>query len=244
MKIRFLLLSLFAGFSVIAAHAQDFSGKYTGNYEGNPIVLALNSSGDNLYDGELNDGTNTFSVTGTGVGPQIKGECKELRSGLTMTMLGTLENGHLSLSLGIAGIMLSIHLLKEGTAAPVTDNAPDGKERDPAIVGRWTRQSQYNSGYGQGSMSSEASMIFMADGRVADGGTRTVVSGADWSGNSSSEGGTVVEGLIWYSENRQIYLRASKNGQTETQCLGQYYIEDGKMLVTALDGTKVLFYRG
>lgn len=241
-----IITALLLGIFPIALPAQNFSGRYNGTYEGAPVALTLKSAGSIAFTGELNDSHNTFAVSANAQGNTLKGQCTETNLGLVMTLTGTLENDRLALSLTIGSTVLSLDLLKEGTMPAVTKTAPPaGKEQhDPALVGRWTKQSNYNSGYGQGYMSSESSMILLADGQMADGGSRTVVGGADWSGNSSSTGGAVIEGLYWYSDKQQIYLRATENGKTETQCLGNYYIEDGKMLITGQDGTKVLFYKG
>ena len=110
-------------------------------------------------------------------------------------------------------------------------------------MGKWTRQENYNSGYGGGYMSSESSLVFLADGRVSDGGSRTVVGGSDFSGSSSGGGNGIVEGLTWYTENQKLYLTATENGKTQTECLGKYGFHENAMMITAQDGTKLLFYR-
>jgi hypothetical protein len=92
-------------------------------------------------------------------------------------------------------------------------------------------------------MSSESSLVFLADGRVSDGGSRTVVGGSDFSGSSSGGGNGIVEGLTWHTENQQLYLTATENGKTQTECLGKYGFHENAMMITAQDGTKLLFYR-
>jgi hypothetical protein len=92
-------------------------------------------------------------------------------------------------------------------------------------------------------MSSESTLILLADGRVADGGSRTVVGGSGWSGSSGGSATGVVDGVYWFTENKKLYLQADQNGKTEVQSLGKYYIENNRLLITADNGNKVLFYR-
>lgn len=235
-------------FLATALSAQNFAGKYTGTYEGDPVVLTLNNTGGNAYTGDMNDGSNNYKIAATTQGKTLKGTCTETSQNIVLDMSGVLEGAKLAVQLNFMGVMLNFEVFKEGQAAAATPQAAapkDNKQRDPAVVGRWVRQENYNSGYGQsGSMSSETSLVFLADGRVADGGNRTVVGGSDFSGSTASEAAGVVEGLIWYTDKQNLYLQMTENGKTETQMLGRYYVENNNMLVTGQDGTKVLFYRG
>lgn len=243
MKILPILLFLSTTLS-----AQNFAGKYTGTYEGDPVVLTLTSTGGNTYSGDMNDGSNNYKISATAQGKTLKGTCTETTQNIALDMSGTLEGAKLAVRLNFTGVNLDFDVFKEeksAAAKPQSAAPKDNKQRDPALVGRWTRQENYNSGYGQsGSMSSESSLVFLADGRVADGGSRTVVGGSDFSGSNSAEASGVVEGLIWYTDKQNLYLQVTENGKTETEMLGRYYIENNNMLVTGQDGTKVLFYRG
>lgn len=235
-------------FSAATLTAQDFSGTYTGTYNGDEVVMKLTTTTANTYTGTINDSQTTYAVAAQSTGKNLKGTCTEKSLGLDMQLTGVLTGATLSLNLSMMGAVITFELKKAGTqvavvAAPSAQIPSDAK-RDPAVVGRWTHQSNYNSGYGQGSMSSESVMVFYADGRLADGGSRTVTSGSDWSGSSSDQGSGVVEGVVWYTKDRQLYLQSTENGKTETQLLGKYYIEDGKMLITAQNGNKMLLYKG
>jgi len=228
--------------------AQDFSGTYTGTYNGDPVVLKLSTTAANTYTGTINDSQMTYEVAAQSTGKNLKGTCTEKSLGLNLQLSGVLNGTSLNLNLSMMGAIITFDLKKAGAqvavvAAP-SQSIPSDARRDPAVVGRWTHQSNYNSGYGQGSMSSESVMIFYADGRLADGGSCTVTSGSGWSGSSSDQGSGVVEGVIWYTKGGQLYLQSVINGKTETQLLGKYYIEDGKMLITAQNGNKMLLYKG
>lgn len=244
-----LFFSLLLTTLVAALNAQDFSGTYTGIYNGDPVTLILSKAGANTYTGTMNDSNLTYEISAKSTGKNLKGTCAEKSLNLTMDLTGVLNGADLSLNLNLMGAVIAVELKKAGTTKPATaataqPAAPADAQHDPAIVGRWTHQSNYNSGYGQGSMSSESVMVFYADGRLGDGGSRTVTSGSDWSGTSSDAGAGVVEGVIWYTKGKQLFLQSTANGKTETQLLGKYYIENNNMLITGQDGTKVLFYKG
>lgn len=245
---HFLVSAALLFLSASTLVAQDFSGTYTGTYNGDPVVLKLTTTAANAYTGTINDSQMTYEVAAQSTGKNLKGTCTEKSLGLNLQLSGVLNGTSLSLNLSMMGAIITFDLKKVGAqvavvAAP-SQSIPSDARRDPAVVGRWTHQSNYNSGYGQGSMSSESVMIFYADGRLADGGSRTVTSGSDWSGSSSDQGSGVVEGVIWYTKGGQLYLQSVINGKTETQLLGKYYIEDGKMLITAQNGNKMLLYKG
>lgn len=247
-KLLFFCFLMTTGFCL---PAQDFSGTYSGTYNGDPVNLLLSSSGPNTYTGTMNDSHLTYEVVARSGGKNLTGTCSEKAMGLVLNMTGVLNGTNLSLSLAMMGAVIAVELKKGGsnstaaaTASTSGPKPPADAQHDPALVGRWVRQSNYNSGYGQGSMSSESVMILYADGRLADGGSRTVTSGSDWSGTSTSQGNGVVEGVIWYNKGKQLYLQSNVNGKTETQLLGRYYIENNNMLITGQDGTKVLFYKG
>ena len=249
-KMNTHLFSLLLLTHAAALEAQDFAGIYNGAYNGDPVVLVLSATGTNTYAGTLNDNNLTYEITARSTGKNLKGICAEKSLNLTMELTGVLNGTALSLNLTLMGAVIAVELKKAGAtpAAPAATAAkaglPAGAGHDPALVGRWTHQSNYNSGYGQGSMSSENVMIFYADGRLADGGSRTVTGGSDWSGTSSGAGSGVVEGVVWYTKGQQLFLQSTTDGKTETQLLGHYFIENNNMLITGQDGTKVLFYKG
>lgn len=242
-------LSLFLLLNAVAATiaAQDFSGTYSGMYNGDPVALVLTAAGQNAYSGTMNDSHLTYTIAATATGKNLKGTCSEQSLGLSLELTGVLSGVTLALQLNLMGSAIAFDLQKAG-AQPTTvarqPALPADAQHDPALVGRWTHQSNYNSGYGQGSMSSENVMIFLADGRLVDGGSRTVTSGSDWSGTSSSDAAGVIEGMRWHTKQQQLFLQTTTNGKTETQLLGKYYIENNNMLITGQDGTKVLFYKG
>jgi len=241
---------LFAFFALPTLFAQSFAGRYNGFYQGEPVVLTLTAAGGGVYSGLLDDSNNKYNVSGRVQGSVLSGQAQEASLGLTLQLRGELKGNHLSLKLSILGTEIPVELDRENTAADSgRSDTPAGnpvaaKQHDQALVGSWTSQSNYNSGgYGQGSMSSESTLILLADGRVADGGSRTVVGGSGWSGSSGGAATGVVDGVYWFTENKKLYLQAVQNGKTEVQALGKYYMENNHLLITAENGSKVLFYR-
>jgi hypothetical protein len=238
---------LFVFFAFSGAFSQSFAGKYNGVYQGEPVVLTLAVSDGESYAGVLDDSHNQYNVTARAQGTELTGQARESSLGLTLQLHGALKGNQLSLKLSIMGVELPIELYRENKGeAPSRQSASpvSGRQRDQALVGSWTNQSNYNSsGFGQGSMSSESTLILLADGRVADGGSRTVVGGSGWSGSSGGAATGVVDGVYWFTENKKLYLQAVKNGKTDVQVLGKYYMENNHLLITADNGNKVLFYR-
>lgn len=227
--------------------SQSFAGNYTGIYQGEPVVLSLAEAGSGVYSGLLDDSHNKYNVSAKGQGSLLTGQAQESSLGVTFQLRGELSGNRLALKLSVMGVELPIELYRERAAenpAKQADTPVAGKQRDQTLVGSWTSQSNYNSGgFGQGSMSSESTLILLADGRVADGGSRTVVGGSGWSGSSGGSATGVVEGVYWFTENKRLYLQAVQGGKTEVQTLGKYYIENNHLLITADNGSKVLFYK-
>jgi hypothetical protein len=228
----------------IMVFSQDFSGSYEGSYEGAPVRMQLNKTNNHSYEGILDDSHNQYKVTATSSGNQLTGTCKEQNLGVQLTLNGHLQGSALSLKLEFWGTLIPLELQKKPSNHSASAPHQDQRQRDPALVGKWVRQSNYNSsGFGQGNMATETSLVLLADGQVADGGSRAVVGGSGWSGSSSKQGGSILPGLIWYTQNRQLYLQITEHGQTQVQLLGSYYVENQNMLVTGTDGTKVLYYK-
>ena len=237
---------------ILTLAAQNFSGNYTGFInETETVTLSLNMQQQDVYSGTLKDSQQSYEVNAVSLDGKLTGTATESNLGLTFDLEGILQGNQLTLNLAVLGSVTTVLMTKAGTAATNTKPAPStatatpkpGK-RDPNVVGKWTHQTNYNSGYGQeGTMSNEESIIFNDEGTLSNGGSRTVTGGSDWSGTSGSAAGGVIPGLYWYTENQQIFLTTTQNGKTETASLGRYYIEDGKMLITGADGTKMLYYK-
>ncbi len=230
--------------------AQDFTGSYDGLLnQTEAVTLTLIRTATGQYNGSLRDKAQNYVVQATSEGNQLTGTASESDLGITFDLTGTLSGSQLTLDLTLLGMTTSV-IMQKTITSPASTIKPDlsapvkqGKQ-DPAVVGKWTRQTNYQSGYGMdGTMSSEETIRFNGDGTLSDEGSRTVVGGAGWSGTAAGSPGGVIQGWSWYTEKQQLFLITHASGTTQTIPLGRYFIEDGKMLLTAADGTKVLYYK-
>ena len=110
------------------------------------------------------------------------------------------------------------------------------------MIGTWTKEELYQSGYGDAYMGAgtSQSMTFLQGGRMAEAGSSSYISGSDYNGQSSDDGGGVIPGVIWYTIGNQLYMQGTENGRTQTVHLGKYYIENNNMLITGTNGEKIL----
>jgi hypothetical protein len=250
-------------FMTATSTAQDFSGVFQGTEptEGRPVRVEIVQSGSNFRGVLQEQGTpNPMLLEGSISGKSLKGTATETTFGVTMNLTGSLGGSQLNLQLSMENpfggepIAILLQLERSTTPSGTADTAPaaqslsnptPGKEHDPALVGAWFREQNYNSGYGDnfGFMSSRSGLIFYADGSLADGGNQTQVGGSTWSGQSGGTGQGTVPGVFWYTQGQRIYLQGEVNGQNFDAPIGKYYIEDGKMLLTTDSGEKQLFFK-
>jgi hypothetical protein len=229
-----------------------FGGKYTGQANGDNIELTLQSNGDNTLNGNMKDSQQSYIVSASTNGNKLTGTAFESTMGLTFVLDGTLNGNQLPIKMtievgGQSNTML-VNFTKQGSSeTQATKEAPQyskpklpsGATHDPNLVGTWVKQEHYSSGYGSDAMhgSFNQSMILFANGSVSDGGSRAGINGSNYSA-SSEDNGEALPNVFWYNIANQIYLQGTQNGQTQAVHLGQYYIENGKMLITAANGTK------
>lgn len=236
--------------------AQTFTGSYNGLLNGEKVSLTLENAGGNALKGEMKDSENTYVVNATTTRNTIKGNAVEKVWGIEFELDGVLNGDQLNttLTIDVLGFKQGMEVLfkKNQSTQPTQTTKPTGqltnptlsKSRDKNVAGVWVKESNYSSGYGfndsYGSMSSREAMVFLADGRMADGGSSTVIGGSNYSGKSSDQGGNIIDGVFWYTENSRLFLNITQDGQTQNVELGRYYIENGRMLITAANGEKLL----
>ena len=247
-QISFLILFLNAAFG----NAQSlFVGTFQGTYNGDNIVITLQSTQGNALTGKMKDSQQNYDISATTSDKTLRGKAIEKIIGLTFLLEGVLNGSQLNMKMTLeqTGTVLEVAFLKQGTvtstpstANPIAKvNFPSDATHDTNLVGTWAKNENYSSGSGNNYMGSsfQQSMIFFADGTVGDGGSKATMSGSNYSGYS--EGGSkATPGLYWYNTANQLYLIVSENGKTETLHLGKYYIEKGAMLITGPNGKKIL----
>jgi hypothetical protein len=131
----------------------------------------------------------------------------------------------------------------DSTKSEASQN-PESNQRDPEVVGTWMHESVSSLGSSgdQTFIQKQELMTFGEDGSLTYGGSKTSVGGnmSDYSEESGSE----IPDVVWHTEDNSIYLTAKdKSGKQETAKMGTYYIENGKMLVTSDNGTKLVFVK-
>lgn len=252
MKQIFVLLGCMS-WAFLSSSQSDLIGNYTGVFNGDQVSLSLQSLGNGLVGGTMEDSQNKYEISGKVIKNNFNGTATEPTLGIQFEMKGTLQAN-------IFNVVLIVDFLGEKhnmdvtftktqtkSSSPVTKaptNVSATKPKDPNIVGAWVKESNYSSGYSSnnsyGSMSTRESMVFYANGSLGDGGSMTVVGGSDFSGYASGNGKGVIPGVFWWTENNKIWLHITENGKSQEVELGKYYIENGRMLITATNGEKML----
>jgi hypothetical protein len=229
----------------------SFIGNYEGFFNGDNVSMVLESAGPNLLKGSMNDNHNHYIISATFSKNKLSGMANEATLGIELKMYSVLENNILSTEfvIDILGVQdkMQIEFVKTSLENKSFSNpikAKNSSLRDSRVVGIWVKEQNYSSGYGSngtyGSMSSRESMVFNQDGTMSEGENSTVIGGNNYSGTSSSNGGNVVAGLIWRTDNSKIFLMITQDGKTQEVELGKYYIENGRMLITGTNGEKLL----
>ena len=254
MKKSMIFILMLASYLPISAQG-IWTGTYEGTLDRDHVKLTLKTSGKNVISGTMTDSANKYDVEGTYTGNSFTGKAQEKNLGLIFDMVSFLNGDQMSttLSLDVFGKIekMEISFTRSGSVSKTNPTATievkktvSHKERDPLVVGLWVKESNYNSGYGfndsYGAMSVSEKMEFLADGSMADGGSKAVVGGSNYSGSSSSGQKNIIDGLNWYTDGNKIFLIATQNGQTQTIELGKYFIENNNMLITGSNGEKLL----
>ncbi len=240
----------FTLFSLTVAFGQDFSGHYTGTYNGDNVNMTIESAGPGHWSGLITDSQQEYKVTASNQGSNLTGTATCESLGISFDLTGQLKGNTLDVKMNFLGVEMLVLFTKAGKTAPATAAArssampelPAGARHDPALVGKWMHQENYNSGVGMdGYYSNNTYLAFNADGTLSDYGGETMMGSNTGSGQSSNAGMGVIPGVKWYSDKNSLYLVANEKGKTETVRLGRYYIENGALLITADNGTKVLY---
>jgi len=254
----FSMFLIYQSFMLIGQ--SHWNGEYKGTLEGDQVTLFLESAGSNMLKGWMKDSNQRFDITAEFNGSRMAGTATENTFGLVFSLLGELKNDQLEAS-------LIFELLGEKTVTPFTlfrvisgssnknkqlnatsdskISLPKGAYLDPAVCGTWTKHESYNSGYGDNFMGANfsQSLSFLPDGRVGEAGSNASMSGSHYSGNSSGSGKGIIDGLLWYTVGNQLYLQVSEQGKTQQIHLGKYYVERNNMLITGVNGEKLLLAR-
>ncbi|MCB0647353.1 MAG: hypothetical protein KDC49_11870 [Saprospiraceae bacterium] len=253
-----ILILTLAFYTFVLSSQAGWTGTFTGQVNGDNAVMVLKVQGTKVQ-GTLKDTYQTFKISGDINGNRLAGDAVEESLGLEVGILGELKGDDAFMKLVVVFLGQTsetpFQLRRQNKSGSATKSepaqqssiasTPAGANLDPRIVGTWTKNETYNSGYGDNFMGANfsQSMTFMGDGRLAEGASSASISGSNYSGKSSGGGSNVLEGVTWYTKGKSLYLRVKQNGQQQDVMLGSYYVENGKMLITGQDGTKLLLIK-
>lgn len=230
------------------------SGQYHANLNGDEIILGINLKAGTSYIGTMTDSHQKYSLNlELSNNINVTGTAKEYSMGLQFDVTGILDGDQLSLTFSITvgneQNQMKIDFAREGSIA---NGATGTSQTMPALpkdathprelIGTWTKEELYQSGYGDNYMGAgfSQSMTFLEDGNLSEGGSSATMSGSNYSGQSTGQGSGIIPGVKWYTIGNQLYMQGTENGQTQEIHLGKYYIENGNMLITGTNGEKVL----
>jgi hypothetical protein len=258
---RFLLLLSFICCSLIirsqtALNADPLSGQYHANMQGDELLLGIHLKSGTSYIGTMTDSHQKYAlILELSDGRHISGTAKEYSLGLQFEVEGIIDGERLpltfSFTLGDKSEQMKVDFIRDGSELPAsteTDHInqlpalPKDATHPRDLIGTWTKEELYNSGYGDNYMGAgfSQSMTFLSNGQLSDGGSSATMSGSNYSGQSSGQGSGVIPGVKWYTIGNQLYMQVTENGQTQEVHLGRYYIENGNMLITGTNGEKIL----
>ena len=256
-----LLMSFYVLFFAGSILGQlGWSGTYLGEINGDSVRMELSSKQKGTLEGSMRDSYNTYAIQGVVKDSVFTGTAEEANLGITFNMAAIQRGNALPVQLTMdflgAENKMEIDFVRKtpgkkssvpSSQASTTKNPVSSRSRDKQVAGLWSKESNYSSGYGSnntyGSMSSKEYMEFLPDGRLASGGSSTVIGGSSYTGYTSERGQQIAEGWFWYTEGNKIYLHITQQGQSQVVVLGRYYIENGRMLITAENGEKMLLTR-
>ncbi len=252
-----ILPTIFRGFLLLVATAPAFAssvaGDYRGMLSGEPVALQLQQDGHRIT-GTLSDTTYSYELEASVQGQRLSGRAIQPELGLVVMLDGPIraEGLDLNISLTLLGQTATERVwfsrrdsARGSNREQATDSpraAPSG-QRDPAMIGHWVHEELYNSGSGADFMgtSSTQSMVLLADGRIANGGSAVHMGGSNYSGYSSDAGGDVVAGASWSTRDQHLWFSEDATGQQVD--LGRYFVENGRLLLTGNNGKRMLFTR-
>lgn len=235
----------------------QWPGEYQGTLNGDQIVLVLYQQGTKVS-GTLRDSYQTYQITAEAAGNKLAGDAKEASLGITFILRAERQDNLISgqLLLDYQGQMVEtpFTVSKVGQNQPPVSQTPIAGSKIPfpagatfpdALSGSWTKNESYNSGYGSDFMGANFSqtMTFYPDGSLSEDGSNATMGGSNYYGQSSGGGGGILEGVAWYATGNQLYLLVWDQGSWQSLHLGKWYVEGNNLLITGVNGEKLLLSR-
>jgi hypothetical protein len=195
--------------------AQPLALAYEGQSDGVTTRLVLRIEGSTV-DGTLHEQGLALPVRGVVEGRRMQAAVLDPRSGAALVRIaGELRDDGLRLTAlpeggGAARTLAMRRLAPDAAAGGATGSGSSGRS-DPALVGRWTSESQLQSSGGAGGFAALSTVRMLE--LAADGRVRQWVRTAGGGGNWSADGGQRLEfSGRWESRGPEIWVQ--QDGQT------------------------------
>jgi hypothetical protein len=234
--------------SAVAVSATGFSGYFRGALQGQPAEVQLQQSGDQAS-GLCVVAGYRYQLQLQIQGSQAEGMLLDPNTGGGAPLRAWLEGELLRLdipTMGSGGQALQLALQRgepEAAGAPGAASGAEASARampggalDPVLMGTWSQSTSYVSGDFSGV--SQTVLTLAPDGRVIDGGSRTVAGGNAGSVDSGAGGGGGLIGY-WSTQGQVLYLNEGAGWQP----VARYYVEGNSCMLTRADGRREVWAR-
>lgn len=245
------------------------SNDYYATVNGDAATLHLVQTGAALS-GWLSDSQQRFEINGTTTKEGFSATAQEPSLGVTMQLdarrqeggyyvvaqlrfLGTLQPAFEALFLPKGGSPARSSTGASSTTSsqsrapsPGAPAVLSSKRLDPALVRTWREEHHYSSGYGSDFSGSTYTYLRVnADHTLSELGGAANMQGENYSGQSSgAEGSGTIPNYWVYTDGKRLMACAVVNGAVQHEQLGEYFIENGKLLITESGSGKRRLYYG
>jgi hypothetical protein len=229
------------------------AGAWYGQVDGQPGHMELSVQGGQLS-GRLQSAGYNYTLRGTASGQAARGQMLD-QAGNSLDFELVSQGGELQLHLKVVNsqtgvpqrLTLNFSRNRPGTRAGAWDGgqpqaSPQGQasagneERDPALVGSWSRTDSISSG--SASMSTQYFLQINPDGSYVYSIGRSAGGGAGWGMDSGP--GESIPGQ-WKTSQRVVYIQERGVGQWIPYA--RYYVEGNRLMFTFDNGNREIWYR-
>ena len=215
--------------------------RYEASVQGVRSELLLQRNGERLS-GQFTESGKVLPLRGLASGTRLSGRIEgPAGSGLSMPFEADVDGDalHLRLSLAPGQPAAAVTMHRVG-AAPSNNGsatrAVNGGALDPALIGRWVRETVINSPGGAGGFASFATVRTLT--LAVDGRVRQTVRSAGGGGSWSHAGGEQVEfSGRWQVRGADVWVQPE--GQAQFVAASRYAIVDARLVLTTAQGRQI-----
>lgn len=217
---------------------ESFAGTFVGEKNGAVSRIELRRDGDAL-EGRVRVAGQEVALTGAVDGDEARGQLTAMGRTNPFRAVATPAGFDMTLTGQDAfGRPLQETIAFRRAAAPATEErVASGDERDPVLVGAWTRSQSFGGGYDDFTGAMEEHLVVRGDGTLTFGTGRFYAGGS--AGSIGSDGGSSEEAR-WRTAGNVVEVG---DGRGPWRPLARYYVEGAKMLLTFADGSRQVWHR-